>query len=59
MGRTDHRTWFKVMPHENPFGLFGKFIEPGKVNVIGGISRNGATSLCVFEGEMNGPGFRF
>jgi hypothetical protein len=45
------------MPHENAFGLVGKFKEPGKVNVFGGISRSGVTNLLVFEGKMDGTGF--
>ena len=40
MSRSGGRTWFKVLPHENAFGLVGKFKSPIKVNVIGGISRN-------------------
>ena len=57
MGRSASRTWFKVLPHENQFGLVGRFKQPGKVNVIGGISRDGATTLLTFEGKMDGPGF--
>ena len=34
--RSGGRTCFKVLPHENAFGLVGKFKSPIKVNVIGG-----------------------
>ena len=57
MCRTGSRTWFKVLPHENSFDLVGKYKSAIKVNVIGGISRNGSTYLLVFEGKMDGPGF--
>ena len=30
---------------------------PRKISVIGGISRDGATDLLVFDGKMDGPDF--
>ena len=57
LNRNGSRIWFKLMPHENAFGLVGKFKSPSQVNVIGGISRLGATNLLIFDGKMDAEGF--
>ena len=35
MYRNGPRTWFKVMPHENLFGLVGKYKTPSKNSSLG------------------------
>ena len=35
MNKNCPRTWFKVMPHENAFGLVGKYKSPAKVSSLG------------------------
>ena len=35
MNKNGPRTWFKVMSHENAFGLVGKYKSPAKVISLG------------------------
>ena len=47
-----HRIWNKPFRNETRLGLQEKYAHLTSVHVIGGISRMGATELCIFKGKV-------
>lgn len=52
--------WYKKgLKGETRSGLQAKYKHAASVNILGGISRRGATKLMIFTGHLNAPGFRY
>ena len=53
-----NRMWFRFSPTETRLGLIGRYPHLYSVQVIGGISRRGPTSLEIYTGKLNSDGFQ-
>ena len=53
-----NRMWFKVFSTETRLGLIGRYPHLYSVQVFGGISRRGPTSLEIYSGRLNSAGFQ-
>jgi hypothetical protein len=53
-----NRMWFRFSPTETRLGLIGRYPHIYSVQVIGGISRRGPTSLEIYTGKLNSDGFQ-
>ena len=58
MDTNANRIWYKKFPDETRIGLIGQYKHPTSFYCIGAISRRGPSQLLVFDGHLNGPGFR-
>lgn len=53
-----NRMWFQCFPTETRLGLIGRYSHLFSVQVIGGISRRGPTSLEIYTGRLDSDGFQ-
>ena len=52
------RIWYQPFPDEDRLGIIGRYKHLQSVHCIGAISRLGPTSLLLFTGKLNAPGFQ-
>ena len=58
MDKNGKTQWFKSIMGETRSGLVGAFKHNAQINIIGGISRKGATKLVIYSGNTCADGFK-